>query len=98
MLTSQGHCRGDKLTVGSKVVIAQDTDIRGQVTIGTESVVHPKASILAIGGPITIGQGNVIEENAVIINLRKATMRIGDHNYFEVGSSEFRPANSSFPS
>ncbi len=58
----------DKIRVGSKVTIAADTEIKGEVTLGSETVVHPKASILALGGPIVIGSGCIIEEAAVIIN------------------------------
>ncbi|KDN37317.1 hypothetical protein K437DRAFT_279681 [Tilletiaria anomala UBC 951] len=76
----------EKITVGSKVTIAQDTDIRGNVTFGTETVVHPKAAILALRGPIVIGSGCIIEEGAVIVNRRENVMRIGDYNYFEIGS------------
>lgn len=58
----------DKIVVGSKVTIAQDAEIKGHVTFGTETVVHPKASVLAIGGPIIIGSGCIIEEDALIVN------------------------------
>lgn len=35
---------------------------------GPRTVVHPKARIIADAGPIVIGEGNLIEEQAVIIN------------------------------
>ncbi len=31
-------------------------------------MVHPSAKILAEGGPIIIGEGNLIQEKAVILN------------------------------
>jgi len=31
-------------------------------------VIHPKARIIAEAGPIVIGEGNLIEEQALIIN------------------------------
>jgi dynactin-6 len=40
----------------------------GNVTIGTGTVVHPKAKIIAEAGPIIIGENNLIEEQVVIIN------------------------------
>ena len=38
------------------------------VCIGTGTVVHPSACILAQGGPIVIGDNNLIQEQATIIN------------------------------
>jgi len=32
------------------------------------TIVHPKATIFAIAGPIVIGMGCIIEEGAVIVN------------------------------
>lgn len=36
--------------------------------IGTHTVVHPTAKILAYDGPIVIGDNNLIMEQSVIIN------------------------------
>lgn len=36
--------------------------------LGARTVVHPKARIIAEAGPIVIGEGNLIEEQALIIN------------------------------
>lgn len=38
------------------------------VVPGPRTVVHPKARIIAEAGPIVIGEGNLIEEQALIIN------------------------------
>ncbi len=38
-------------------------------------MVHPKARIVAEAGPIVIGEGNLIEEQALIIN-RSALIRV----------------------
>ena len=37
-------------------------------SLGAQTVVHPGAQILAEGGPIVIGEGNLIQEQATIIN------------------------------
>ena len=42
--------------------------ITGEVTIGSGTVINPKAKILALSGPIVIGENNLIEENVTIIN------------------------------
>ncbi|CAB1327131.1 unnamed protein product [Coregonus sp. 'balchen'] len=64
---------------------------------GARTVVHPKARIIAEAGPIVIGEGNLIEEQALIINsypenitpdsegVEPKTMTIGINNVFEVG-------------
>ncbi|EST04940.1 Bacterial transferase hexapeptide repeat [Kalmanozyma brasiliensis GHG001] len=75
----------DNLTVGTRVVIAQDADLRGDISVGSGSVIHPKATVLALQGPITIGSDCIIEETAVIVNRRSTPLKIGDGNLFEVG-------------
>ena len=52
----------------SKALVCQDADLRGDITIGEGSVIHPKCSILAMGGPIVIGKECLVEETAVIVN------------------------------
>lgn len=77
--------RRDNLTVGTRVVIAQDADLRGDISVGSGSVIHPKATVLALQGPISIGSDCIIEETAVIVNRRSTPLKIGDCNLFEVG-------------
>jgi dynactin-6 len=67
------------------VIIAQDTDLRGDIEIGTGSVLHPRCTILAMMGPILLGCNCIVEENAVIVNRTKQKMVIGDDNVFQVG-------------
>ncbi|KAJ6653490.1 hypothetical protein lerEdw1_009162 [Lerista edwardsae] len=49
-------------------VVCVESEIKGDVTIGPRTVIHPKARIIAEAGPIVIGEGNLIEEQAIIIN------------------------------
>lgn len=58
----------DKITLGTRVTLVEDTIVLGNVRIGTQSVVHPRASILALGAPIVLGTGCLVEEEAVIVN------------------------------
>lgn len=76
-----------KLVVGARCTIAQDTDIRGTVHIGDGTIVHPKASIQAVGdgAKIVIGSECIIEELAQIVYRGTGTMTIGDRNLFQVG-------------
>lgn len=77
--------RRDNLTVGTRVIIAQDADLRGEISVGSGTVIHPKATILALQGPISIGSNCIIEETAVIVNRKSTPIKIGDNNLFEVG-------------
>uniref|UniRef100_A0A3B5JZK9 Dynactin subunit 6 n=1 Tax=Takifugu rubripes TaxID=31033 RepID=A0A3B5JZK9_TAKRU len=85
---------GVKIATGA--VVCVESEIRGDVTIGPRTVVHPKARIIADAGPIIIGEGNLIEEQALIINrypenispddeVQPKTMIVGMNNVFEVG-------------
>uniref|UniRef100_A0A8C4ILS4 Dynactin subunit 6 n=1 Tax=Dicentrarchus labrax TaxID=13489 RepID=A0A8C4ILS4_DICLA len=82
--------------IAAGAVVCVESEIRGDVTIGPRTVVHPKARIIAEAGPIVIGEGNLIEEQALIINgypenitpdseVEPKTMTIGLNNVFEVG-------------
>ncbi|KZO95304.1 hypothetical protein CALVIDRAFT_516056 [Calocera viscosa TUFC12733] len=76
----------DRFIIHSRAVVCSDVDLKGEVTIGSNTVVHPKVAIYAIAGPIVIGSGCIIEEGVVIVNRRKDVMRIGDENHFEINS------------
>ncbi|KAM9826915.1 LOW QUALITY PROTEIN: dynactin subunit 6-like [Neosynchiropus ocellatus] len=87
-----------RVKIAAGAVVCVESEIRGDVTIGARTVVHPKARIIAEAGPIIIGESNLIEEQALIINsypqnimpdpekVAPKTMIIGTNNLFEVGS------------
>lgn len=77
--------RRDNLTVGTRVIIAADADLRGEISVASGTVIHPKATILALQGPISIGSNCIIEETAVIVNRKSTPIKIGDNNLFQVG-------------
>ncbi|NP_001158677.1 Dynactin subunit 6 [Oncorhynchus mykiss] len=95
MSDKQNAQKSAKIAAGA--VVCVESEIRGEVTIGARTVVHPKARIIAEAGPIVIGDGNLIEEQALIINsypeniapdsegVEPKTMTIGINNVFEVG-------------
>ncbi|CDR00848.1 unnamed protein product [Oncorhynchus mykiss] len=97
MSDKQNAQKSAKIAAGA--VVCVESEIRGEVTIGARTVVHPKARIIAEAGPIVIGEGNLIEEQALIINsypeniapdsegVEPKTMTIGINNVFEVGCS-----------
>ncbi|WVR05073.1 hypothetical protein IAU60_002085 [Kwoniella sp. DSM 27419] len=73
-------------------IICQDTELRGDITVGEGCVIHPKASIQALGGPIVLGRNCVVEELSVIINRNPSPLHIGDSNQFMVGSRVESPS------
>ncbi|KAJ8000545.1 hypothetical protein DPEC_G00181220 [Dallia pectoralis] len=95
MSDKQSGQKSAKIAAGA--VVCVESEIKGDVTIGARTVVHPKACIIAEAGPIVIGEGNLIEEQAVIINsfpenitpdsegVEPKVMTIGVNNVFEVG-------------
>jgi len=78
-------------------VVCSECELRGDITIGARTVIHPKAKIVAEAGPIIIGENNLIEEQVQIINRKpeasgsdspagntQTVMIIGNNNVFEV--------------
>ncbi|CAI8017314.1 Dynactin subunit 6 [Geodia barretti] len=77
--------------IAKGVVVCSEAELFGDITIGGGTVVHPSAHILAQGGPIVIGERNLIQEQVTIINSKREdgstpTMVIGNGNIFEVGA------------
>ncbi|GBM49687.1 hypothetical protein AVEN_274347-1 [Araneus ventricosus] len=82
-----------KIIIGPGAVVCKESELVGEITIGSRTVIHPKARIIAEGGPIIIGESNLIEEQVQIINKgnpkdpdSQVTMIIGANNVFEVGA------------
>ncbi|XP_015430102.1 PREDICTED: dynactin subunit 6 [Dufourea novaeangliae] len=60
--------RRTNLKISAGALVCDESILKGDITIGPKTVVHPKASIIAEAGPIIIGEGNIIEEMATIAN------------------------------
>lgn len=56
------------MKIAPGAVVCEESILKGDITIGTKSIIHPRACILAEAGPIIIGDGNIIEEMATIAN------------------------------
>jgi dynactin-6 len=67
------------------LVCKEHTRLQGDILIGSKTVIHPTAQILAVGAPILIGDCNLIEEYVTIRNDSNEPMTIGSQNVFEVG-------------
>lgn len=58
-----------KLSIASDAVIVVHATLRGKITVGSSTIIHPKAHIDSGEGEIIFGTHNIIEETAVIENL-----------------------------
>ncbi|RZC38186.1 hypothetical protein BDFB_011836, partial [Asbolus verrucosus] len=74
-------------------LVCEESKLRGDVTIGSGTIIHPSATILAEAGPIIIGDCCLIEEQVKIIHRlpfdqqdkeNTPVLIIGSHNVFEV--------------
>lgn len=48
--------------------VCEDCTLEGDITIGGGTVIHPRVTIVAEGGPIIIAEYCIIEEYATIIH------------------------------
>lgn len=55
-----------KVTAGA--LVCEESKLRGEITIGPGTIVHPSATIIAEAGPIIIGEKCLIEEQSKIIH------------------------------
>ncbi|CAH1365045.1 hypothetical protein MTP99_001351 [Tenebrio molitor] len=74
-------------------LVCEESKLRGDITIGSGTIIHPSATILAEAGPIIIGECCLIEEQVKIIHRlpfdqqdkeNTPVLIIGNHNVFEV--------------
>ncbi|CAK1546269.1 unnamed protein product [Leptosia nina] len=72
--------------------VCEDCTLEGDITIGSGTVIHPRVTIIAEGGPIVIAEYCIIEEYSTIIHKKSDNQEnppkplfIGAHNVFEVG-------------
>ncbi|GFN75744.1 dynactin subunit 6-like [Plakobranchus ocellatus] len=81
------------LKIAAGALVCEDCELVGDITIGSRTVIHPKARIVAESGPIVIGEYNIIEELVTITNSSKVdngsgkVLIIGNNNVFEVGAN-----------
>lgn len=82
------------IKIAPGAIVCNECELKGDISIGAKTVIHPKARIVAESGPIIIGENNLIEEQCQIMNVNTTTtdtqtetvMIIGSNNIFEVGS------------
>lgn len=48
--------------------VCEDCTLEGDITIGGGTVIHPRVTIIAEGGPIIIAEYCIIEEYSMIIH------------------------------
>nr|WAW84819.1 dynactin 6 [Halisarca dujardinii] len=80
-----------RITLGPDGVVCKEAELSGDITFGSRCIVHPGARIVAEGGPIVMGDGNLIKEGATIINKKREDSQqpvliIGNGNVFDIKS------------
>jgi len=93
-MASQGKGSSNpNVKIASGAMVCEDCELIGDITIGSRTIIHPKAKIIAEAGPIVIGDFNIIEELVTIKNPKLSAdantgkvLIIGNNNVFEVGS------------
>ncbi|XP_015782458.1 dynactin subunit 6 [Tetranychus urticae] len=86
MSASVGNFDQTVTIMPNAIVCREQTTIKGDVVIGSRTIIQPTVTIIAEKGPIIIGESNLIEEYVTIINKTDQPMVIGNNNVFEVGS------------
>jgi len=76
------------LNIHPDALVISEAVLKGRITIGPGTVIHPKAVVNAGIGQIIMGSNNIVEETATIQNMGDAdyVLVIGDDNLFEIGS------------
>ncbi|KAJ2778347.1 hypothetical protein H4R18_004652 [Coemansia javaensis] len=72
-----------RLRLAVDALVCKNAAIEGDVQVGSGTVVHVGASIIARNGPIIIGSNNIVSERAAIVNHGAAPLVIGDNNLLE---------------
>lgn len=49
-------------------MVCKEIKLKGQVSFGTSTIIHPGVTLIAEAGPIEIGENNIIEEYVNIIH------------------------------
>lgn len=79
-----------KLQIDKSATVSSDIRVLGNypVTLGANTVVHPRAVFAATNGPIHIGENNLIEELVRFENLGNSggAMEISGFNHFHPGA------------
>lgn len=77
---------GPRVSAKAGAIVAADSSLLGNLSIGAGTVVHPLAVIDGRDAPVVIGDNCIVEEMVTIKALGDALV-IGDGNMFEVGST-----------
>ncbi|XP_008557283.1 dynactin subunit 6 [Microplitis demolitor] len=92
-MSTPSSTRRLNVKIAAGAIVCDESILKGDITIGPRTIVHPRASILAEDGPIVIGEGNIIEEMATIMNrsppdseTESPVQMIGSFNVFETDS------------
>lgn len=57
-----------RIKIGQGAMVCKEIKVKGHVSFGASSIIHPGVTIIAEAGPIEIGENNIIEEYVNIIH------------------------------
>lgn len=57
-----------RVRIGQGAMVCKEIKIKGQVSFGASTIIHPGVTLIAEAGPIEIGENNIIEEYVNIIH------------------------------
>lgn len=63
-------------------MVCKEIKVKGQVSFGSSTIIHPGVTIIAEAGPIEIGENNIIEEYVNIIHKYVVVLLYYVHNNF----------------
>lgn len=59
------------IKICSGAIVCEEAQLRGDITIGSNTIIHPSAIIRAEAGPIIIGDHCLIEEKVNLVHKYK---------------------------
>jgi len=57
-----------RVKIGQGAMVCKEIKVKGQVSFGASTIIHPGVTLIAEAGPIEIGENNIIEEYVNIIH------------------------------
>lgn len=73
------------MTAARQAAVCEEAELQGAVSVGAQSVVHPKAAVRALVGRVEIGRRSLIEDRVLLEAVDASGMSVGDSNLIESG-------------
>lgn len=57
-----------RIKIAQGAMVCKEIKVKGQVSFGASTIIHPGVTLIAEAGPIEIGENNIVEEYVNIIH------------------------------